>query len=125
MIDVARRFALATVRNVESYRIAQRAKTGRTKHARSCVRLTNAWLVLAAALAPPFVAGQTTPPPSSPQNSLGTVQEMLCGQQGPPTSTEVPSIGCFRVSSGGTTRYVRWAPVRGYSHYWRRTEVQF
>lgn len=102
MIDVARRFALATVRNVESYRIAQRAKTGRTKHARSCVRLTNAWLVLAAALAPPFVAGQTTPPPSSPQNSLGTVQEMLCGQQGPPTSTEVPSIGCFRVSSGGT-----------------------
>lgn len=30
-------------------------------------------------------------------------REMLCGNQGmPPTSTEIPSIGCFGVPSGGT-----------------------
>ena len=64
-------------------------------------------VVLSAALVASLSAcGQTAPPTSSPRDQQ-TRLEMLCGNQGlPPTSTEIPTIGCFGVSSGGSARGV-------------------
>ncbi len=61
--------------------------------------------LLAASLAAVAALGQTAPPTSSPQDRQVTFREMLCGNQGmPPTSAEIPTIGCFGVPSGGNAR---------------------
>lgn len=64
------------------------------------------WFALLAASLNTFAAlGQSTPPATSPQDSNDTLREMLCGNQGmPPTSTEIPTIGCFAVPRGGSAR---------------------
>ena len=50
-------------------------------------------------------AGQVSPTTSPAQDSQVTFREMLCGKQGlPPTSTEIPTIGCFTVAAAGTAR---------------------
>jgi hypothetical protein len=59
--------------------------------------------LLAASLAAVAALGQTAPPTSPPQDPPVTFREMLCGRQGmPPSSTEIPTIGCFGVPRGGT-----------------------
>jgi hypothetical protein len=58
--------------------------------------------LLTGALGAVAAFGQAAPPTSPPQVP-DTLREMLCGNQGMvPTSLEVPSVGCFRVPSGGT-----------------------
>jgi hypothetical protein len=60
-----------------------------------------AWLPAVAAL------GQAPPPTSPPQGPQMTLGKMLCGNEGlPPTSTEIPTVGCFGVPSGGSARGV-------------------
>ncbi len=61
-------------------------------------------LVVAALLAV-VAAGQVPPTTSAAQDSQATFREMLCGKQElPPTSTEIPTIGCFTVATGGDVR---------------------
>jgi hypothetical protein len=61
--------------------------------------------LLAVSLAPIIAVGQTAPRTSSPEDSRAALRAMLCGDQGmPPTSTEIPTIGCFDVQSGGSAR---------------------
>jgi hypothetical protein len=59
--------------------------------------------ILSACLLAFAANGQSTPsPPTSVQDPKSAYREMLCGNQGmPPTSTQMPSIGCFGVPSGG------------------------
>jgi hypothetical protein len=65
--------------------------------------MKRSFALLAASLAAVVALGQTVPPTSRPQDPQVTFREMLCGNQGmPPTSTEIPTIGCFGVPSGGT-----------------------
>jgi hypothetical protein len=53
------------------------------------------------------VAAGQTPPPTSLTTPQLTLREMLCGRQGlPPTSAEIPSIGCFTTAATGTARTV-------------------
>lgn len=52
-------------------------------------------------------AGQAPPSTSPAHDSQVTFREMLCGNHGlPPTSTEIPTIGCFTVAAAGTARTV-------------------
>src|SRR5580658_10049277 len=65
--------------------------------------MKRSFALLTASLAAVAALGQTAPPTTTAQGPQGTLREMLCGNQGmPPTSTEIPTIGCFRVPSGGT-----------------------
>ena len=67
--------------------------------------LRSAFGALAASLAAAAVLGQTAPPTSPAQDPQATLRKVLCGNQGlPPMSTEIPTIGCFGVPSGGTAR---------------------
>jgi hypothetical protein len=64
--------------------------------------MKRSFALLTASLATVAALGQTAPPTPA-QDPQVTFREMLCGNQGmPPTSTEIPTIGCFRVPSGGT-----------------------
>ena len=66
--------------------------------------MKRSFALLAASLASVSALGQTAPP-TSPQERQVTFREMLCGNQGtPPTSTEIPAIGCFGVPSGSKAR---------------------
>ena len=65
--------------------------------------MKRSFALLTASLAAVAALGQTAPPTTTAQGPQGTLREMLCGNQGmPATSTEIPTIGCFRVPSGGT-----------------------
>jgi hypothetical protein len=60
---------------------------------------------ITASLTAVVALGQTAPPTSPPQDPQIALREMLCGNRGlPPTSTEIPTIGCFGVPSGGSAR---------------------
>lgn len=65
--------------------------------------MKRSFALLAASLAAATALAQTVPPAGPPQHPQMTLSEMLCGNHGmPPTSTEIPTIGCFAVPSGGT-----------------------
>jgi len=68
---------------------------------RKSLALVSALLAAAVALAQ---TATTTDLPGDPRVQL---RQVLCGSQGmPPTSTEIPTIGCFAVPSGGSARGV-------------------
>lgn len=66
--------------------------------------MRRSFALLAASLAAVAALGQSAPPASPPQDARVKLREMLCGEGVPPTSTEVPTIGCFGVPGGGTAR---------------------
>jgi hypothetical protein len=64
--------------------------------------MKRSFALVAATLASIAAFGQNVPTTNYLQ---GTLPEMLCGNQGmPPTSVEIPTIGCFSVASGGNAR---------------------
>lgn len=63
------------------------------------------WSALLAALLVTHATAQNAPMSGPSREANVAFRELLCGKQGmPPTSTEIPTIGCFGVPSGGTAR---------------------
>jgi hypothetical protein len=75
--------------------------------------MKRSFALLATSLVTVAALGQTAPPTSYPQDREVTFREMLCGNQGmPPTSAEIPTIGCFGVPSGGVGCFAGSVGVR-------------
>src|SRR6202165_1755307 len=90
-------------------------RAARIRFERAWIPMKRSFAPLTASLTAVVALGQTAPPTSPPQDPQVALREMLCGNQGlPPTSTEIPTIGCFGVPSGGRAagRFNGdWSPV--------------